>query len=491
MTRSLTYQSGVVAFGKMSLMLSGLATAAILSRILSREEYGLYRETWLIYNTVVPLLILGMPESINYFFPQKDASGKKAFNLQSFFLLATGGLLLSAGFYFCAPLMSLWFQSQGLEDLFRAFSLIPLLTLPTSYYQEFFICLGNPSTGAALSAIVAIGRFLAVCTPAWLGYSLRSIFLIFTAFSAIQLLAVSLFLFKPHLRVKAKWSVSTLLEQLKYSIPTGLAFVIGSITVQLDKLIISRFFPPDQFALYANGAFELPLIGIITGSVTAVLMPEAMKLRLAQRNDLLLKLWHRAIVKVALIFLPLMVYLLIVSTEFISLLFSPKYADSSTVFRIFLLTLPTRVATFGTILLIFGLSGTVFRFSAYMLIGNIVLSYLFIKTIGFLGPALGTVVVVYIMSVLQLKRICSELSVGFAGVFPWRLLGRIMLAASMAGVATFGMMQIVPISHYIMVLVYSALVYAFVLGAAYIMMGLVHLGDVRGAIRAVVRPGRA
>ena len=47
-------------------------------RSLSVEEYGYYRQFWLLFSTLVPILILGFPRSLLYYFPRSETRAEKS-----------------------------------------------------------------------------------------------------------------------------------------------------------------------------------------------------------------------------------------------------------------------------------------------------------------------------------------------------------------------------------------------------------------------------
>ena len=133
--------------------------------------------------------------------------------------------------------------------------------------------------------------------------------------------------------------------------------MVGAFSRQIDKLIISGYFTSREYAIYANGAMELPLARILNAAVMSVLMPELVVLYNRGEYQKMLALWHRSIRKVSLIILPVMVFLFIFAREFLVLLYSEKYLESAGIFQIYLLTLPIRVTTFGSVLLAAGFQG--------------------------------------------------------------------------------------------------------------------------------------
>ena len=436
MGHSLSKKAGYIAFGQGLAAISSIIAGAILSRYLTKETYGTYRQLWLVYNTLCPLITLGIPTSVNYFVPQLKKSEQSTFNLQTFVILTAGGAILSTLFFLGAPIIANFFHNPALMPVAQLFALIPVFVLPTLYYKNIFICLNRPFLVASLSAGLAVGRLFAVGVPAIMGYGLNGVLIGLLVFSSLQLAIVASLIFKTLGIRFSGWSFNLLQRQLRYALPLGLASIVGTLTLQLDKIVISSFFSASQYAVYVNGAIEIPLIGIVTSSVMAVLMPEFVRLNADGRLKHLLVLWHSAIRKVALIILPTMVFLLIYAPEFLTLLFSAKYTDSATIFRVYLLALPNRITTFGTILLSLGFSGLVMRYSVFALLLNLGLNYLFVNTVGFIGPAIGTVIAIYFINYLQLQKIASLMSDRLGSIFPWHILGEIALLVLLAGIVS-------------------------------------------------------
>ena len=405
----------------------------ILSRYLTKNDYGTYRQTWLIYNTLLPLFLLGLPLSVNYFVPGRHVSEQKSFNIQTYLILTLSGLIFSLAIFVSAPAISSLFHNKLLVEFIRIFSCIPLLALPGMYYQELLICLNRPRLAALISSLLSIFQFSAIVVPIMLGLGLTAIFNSLIFFFILRLLIVSYVIFRPFLSKVSKRQGFSIIDQLKYSIPIALSAIMGSLTIQVDKLNIASMFSTTEFAIYSNGAFQIPLIGIITGSVTAVLMPEFVKLNQNNELKLLISTWHSAIRKVALIIIPIMFFLLIFSAEFITLLFSQDYIDSAGIFRIYLLTLPARITNFGMILLAMGLSSIVFKYSVLTLALNLILNYILIKVIGFSGPAIATVVAVYMIVYLQLWKISDKFELSIKKIFPWKNLIHITFLSAILG----------------------------------------------------------
>ena len=103
--------------------------------------------------------------------------------------------------------------------------------------------------------------------------------------------------------------------QVRYAVPVGIATILGCAALYADKIIVSRTFGPEIYAGYANGAMELPLVGIVSGSIATVLFPEMVVLAKEGRTAELLALWHRAIQRCAVVLLPFLGLLIFLAPE--------------------------------------------------------------------------------------------------------------------------------------------------------------------------------
>ena len=151
----------------------------------------------------------------------------------------------------------------------------------------------------------------------------------------------------------------------------------------------------ETFAIYINGAIEIPLIAIITGSATSILLPELTQRYNAGDFKGCLQLWQNAAVKCARIIFPAAVLLFIIAPEFIQTLFSEKYVDSALPFRIYLLMLPARIVIFGAIFIASARNHLVLIRAIIGLALNLALSIILVQKMGYIGAAVATILLVY------------------------------------------------------------------------------------------------
>ena len=128
---------------------------------------------------------------------------------------------------------------------------------------------------------------------------------------------------------------------------------------QVDKVVVSLLYPPETFALYAAGAFEIPLAGVTSVVVLSVIMPEFVRRFRSQDVEGFLTLWHHSMLKLALPVFAVAGFLMVFAGPIVQIAFSAQYAESVWPFRIYLLFLPLRITVWSQILAATGDTRTV------------------------------------------------------------------------------------------------------------------------------------
>lgn len=99
MTQSRTFKTGLLSISKMMTTLGWLVASIVLARLFTKEDYGTYKQSILVFRFVAPLLMLGLPQAIYYFMPNEPDKQRNilANNMTALFVMA---LLFSAFLFF-------------------------------------------------------------------------------------------------------------------------------------------------------------------------------------------------------------------------------------------------------------------------------------------------------------------------------------------------------------------------------------------------------
>jgi O-antigen/teichoic acid export membrane protein len=433
----------VLSAGRVMNAVIALATTMVVTRLLSRAEYGTYRMVWLTYDLLLPFLTLGLPASVTYFVPLLERRKQAAFVLQTAVLLGAAGVAIGLAGYLLSGPVSHGFQNHALAQLLTAFLLFPAFSLPLLCVDSLLVATGHAAAAAWVNIGSAVLHFVSLVVPLWAGASLKVVMWSLTGCAALRLLVIVLYVGKMYAWTGGPWTRTSLGEQLRYSLPLATSGILGTLTQQLDRLVIAFLFGPIDYALYANGATEVPLVSTITGSVMTVVTPEFVRLFARGEKGRIVQVWNDSTRLVASLFIPLAAFLWVFAEETVVFLFSAKYRDCTPLFRTFLLLLPLRITNYGSVLMASGNSKLILSAAVRAVVCNAVLLCILVPTLGLLGAAIAAVGGVYYMGGWQLWRTSKVLDTPVAALFPWRSLALITGASAIA--AALSALAVTPI----------------------------------------------
>jgi O-antigen/teichoic acid export membrane protein len=430
--QSRTFRAAVLAFGNVLTSLVGVASLAVLVRVLSVQEYATYRQVVLTYAFVTPLLTFGLPQSLYYYLPGAGERGRGVVLDNLLVLTAAGIAVFIALMLGGNGALARYFGNTSVADALMVMAAYPIFVLPLGSVNACLVARGLAGRAAAFTVASRLVQLGSVIVAALVWRSAHAAAAAMVLGAAVTLpagVALMLGATQGPFRV----TFGGIQEQLRFAAPVGITTAIGTAAATLDKLVVSGSCTAAEFATYANGSMEVPLVGMLTGSAMSVLLPEMSSLCKEGRAREALHLWQRAAVKSALGLFPAFVALMILGTEFVTTLYSVRYADSVPVFRVILLMLPLRIVYFGAVLMAAGRGKMLLLTSSIGLGANLALSIPLVRIFGPIGAAWATVISVWVFQVgITISFIVRTYRVPFSEVLPFRTLGRIATACCAA-----------------------------------------------------------
>jgi O-antigen/teichoic acid export membrane protein len=410
-----------------------------LARILPLREFGLYQELLLLYAIAAPLLFGGVPAALSYYMARAETQDERrswAF-VALVALTALGSLFAVLLIALRVPLAELLHRAEG--HLPTAIALLA----PYALFSTIATMMPNaliPSRRARLSAVLtgacAVTYLVFVIVAASTTGDVRVLAIAMGASAAITA-TVAIVAVGRVVGYRVRWEGLRARSTgfLAYGLPLALTGLAGLLGYQFDRLVVSTNFPPQVFAIYAVGAVEVPVSVVVQQSINSVLLP-ALAVR-HRDGDIegMGALWREAIRKTSLILLPLFVLCMVVADDLVRVAFGAKFSESAEIFRIYLLMMPLRVATYGLIPMAVGRTGINLSASAVVLVSNVALALALVGPLGIKGPAWATVIATLLTVVYYLVRLRAMLGLSIAALFPWRVLGQTLAVALAAGAA--------------------------------------------------------
>ncbi len=423
-----------LSIAQLVLTIVGVVSGMVFSRVLSVSDYATYLQTFVAYDFATPILTLGLPSALYYFLP-RATERQKGIVLDNMVILFVAGAIFSAFLYFGgANLIAERFNNPKLHNTLLWLVLYPLYTFPVIVSAVLVVqnrvtvnAIYNVLSGLVLTSLIIVAAVLTKSYAAPL--LVRIIF-------PLLLFPVAIYFSFKFLPGKFSWpSLTSMKNMLKFSIPLGLASVLGTITLLLANLIVSLLCSPEEYAVFANGAKEVPLVGIITGSIATIIMVDmAAKIKEQDLNSAL-ELFRKSAVLSAIFLFPVMIFLLFYAESFINVLYSSKYVGSVNPFRIYLFILPIRIVYYGSAFVALGKTKIVLYRSIGDLSITAILCFILVKLFGANGAALATILSFYLWSVpYNLFQLGREFVKKPTYILPFKKLGIVMFICVIAGV---------------------------------------------------------
>lgn len=398
-------KAGFVSLSRLINLLGLLLITIILARYLSKPEFASYDQFWLIYNTFFPVLSFAFTSSV-YFFGARENAGKYITAMLLFLTLA--GFILTLSLFLLRFEIAKFLNNPQFHKEFLKFAPFFLFSLPSLMLDAILVLKNEFKRLFTITNFTVIAYVGVVALTISLEQGISFIFIGFSLISILRFI-YTWYLIRKSFNEKLETMFPYLKEILLYTAPLIVGHISALISRQVDKYIIANNFSSDLYATYAIGAKELPIIPLITSSFASVIFPEISKLHSAGRNSEIVHLVKDVVKSTSLIIIPIFSFLIFFSQEFILILFSKKYLDSTAIFRIYLFFLPVRILVYSSILSALGRQKIYMLVSFLDLVLNLVLGTTLVKVIGLLGPAIAVVVSTYVEAFIMLFFISKTL----------------------------------------------------------------------------------
>lgn len=432
--QSLAFNAAMLTTSKILSLFISLATSMLLSRFRTLEEFGTFSQIQIIVTFALMFFVMGLPNSINYFYPKANTQKEKDEFLFTYYFSCTLIALLAGLVLFIAKsIFASFFANEQINIYGYLLLILPWTNILISSISNTLI-VGNKIWRLTFYNI-CYGLFLLIIIVS-IKFINGSFELYLKTYLTIQVI-FALWVYYEVLSLNSNFTYLLNLKLFKdiieFTFPIGLAGLIGTLNIEIGKILIGHFMGTEMLAIYSNAARELPLT-VIAASITAVLMPHLVNLVKQNRIDDLINLWGETIELSYIILCFFSSVLFVFAPQIITFLYSEKYLPGLGPFRVYSLVLIWRVTYFGMILNITKNSKFIFYISILTLISNILLILIFYNIMGFIGPSIATFISIGVTNILQLYISAKVLNKKFITILPWGKIGKITLLNIFIGI---------------------------------------------------------
>ena len=383
-----------------------ILTDFIFSKQLTVAEFGVWKEIFFFFNLGIPLLAFGLPEGYKYFIA-KEKNISFYFNNLLFALIAIALLLLLVlGILNILHLLN--FINLGNYYGYSLLFPLPLLAfLLNKSLRYSYINFNEAEKLTKLSLYGAIGSLILIVSGIFLLNEHNDILILIAILIYFGIFFFpTLMYFKnfPSPSIRLTFNKEALKKMMVYGLPLYLATFAGLLSNYLDKLIVNVSSDETTFAIFAVGAFEIPIFAMLSAAFSQQIFPKMVRHIDEGQENRAKNLWIETTKKVSLITYPIILIIMFFSEEIIFLVYNENYEASVILFKTYLLVALFRNNSYGILLTAKGETKVVTKIAIVVLLLNLVISICLFYFYGLRGVVFGTLISAFIFISLVLYK---------------------------------------------------------------------------------------
>ncbi len=449
---------------------STIILGIILVRLISQDTLGTFRQVFLAERFLAGLIALQIGSSLYYFIPKLSSDKQRALVLQSTLVSLFMAGLTFLVMFFASDYVARLFSNPLIAPLIKICAFYPFASRVIELIPAYMISTDRPVRAGVFTLLASIGHMGSVVIAFAAGADLATV--IWCSIIAQGLVATAGFFdmvrLSPKGSLKLDWGL--VWQQMVYVYPLLITSLVGVLNLQFGKLLISTFFSPAEYAIYSCGAFELPIISLLTASLASAMMPNLVRLGQEGKTADMMHIWQEGARKCSLIIMPCFAFFLVTANDLMVFLYGASYVGAAGPFCVYLFLLPIRVVVYATVFRALGQTRYIAISAVVNLLLNMLISTAFVtfgenSLLGFVGPSIGAVVSNMIAMMYLVIKLSKITTIPFVDVMRWKELAGILLVSLCCGFAAnlVGFVHITILAKIIIQLAIFTGMYFFVL----------------------------
>jgi O-antigen/teichoic acid export membrane protein len=423
------FQTIFIIAGKITAMLATFAVPLVLIRLLSKSEYGIFAQFYVIVFLCTGFFSLSVHSNLYFFYPTASEHKRKSLVAQTLLFLIFVAIV-------AIVLLNIPFIGNriiGEGDLLTYKNLIIsgiILFMPILILEPLYVVKTDIITSLLYPPAEVILRLSLVIGLVLIRPGLNSVFTGILISAAVCFLFVTYYISKEigikNIRLTL-FDKGLAKQQLMYSIPFGAAVSLNLLFLQYDKIICISFLTPADFAIYAISFYGIPGVLQVFDSLSQVYLIKMTVKFQENKIQELATIYKTLVTKTFSFSFPAILIVMLYAEKIIVLLFTRNYIDSVPLFRAYLLSVLVFMLSSGLILRATGKTSYTLR--SYLVSSIVIfpLTYILIKNFGMWGAMTGALVSISLPRFINLAKEISVVNSNVIDFFPWKEFGKISL----------------------------------------------------------------
>ena len=410
----------------------------MIVRFLTQENVGLYRESFQVITNALIILPLGFSMSAYYFLAREteERRGGAILNILVFNFVVGGLACLLLNLF--PELIGNIFKSEELTRLAPKIGFVIWVWMFSTFLETVAIANQEARMATAFIVLAQFSKTLLMGAAIFTFGTVEAFIYAALIQGVVQTFILLLYLRSRFPGFWRRFEPRFFVEQLRYAIPFGVAGILWMLQLDIHNYFVGHKFSSSDYAIYAYGCFEVPLIAMLSESVVSVLIPRMNALQVAGDRDEMIRIMARAMQKLAFFYFPIYVFLLITAHTFITTLFTKQYEASASIFVINLTLLPFSVFITDPIVRSYKELGRLFLLTRVLvLLSLIAVLYFGLDSFGLTGMITAAVGAILVEKVIAESMVVYKLGLGRQHLPLLTNVAKTAIISLVAGVVTF------------------------------------------------------
>lgn len=379
---------------------------------LSAEEIGQYETFIFIAGAISFFWINGLLKAFLPLSAESEPGKTQVFS--TFLLLQLFSLVAAAVLFGFRPHFSAWLLNGNEIPASGLLLIFVVISGPAGMVEYYYLAKKHNKVIVVYGLVSFSIQFLLVVLPIVCGAAITTALAGLVATSALRYLWLCILMF-----VNGEYSVSLpfLSANLKHGSPLILAALLSGSAQFIDGFIVTSRYNADTFAVFRYGARELPLTVLFANALSNAMLPAFANTAALNEN---LKRLKTSVGRLMHLLFPITIAILLLSKPLFPIVFSPEFADSATVFNIYLLLITSRLLLPQTILNGLKITRPIVQSASIELLCNVLLSFIFVRFWGIAGVAMATVFAYLLEKIILAVVVKKRLNIRLSAYLPLR-----------------------------------------------------------------------
>lgn len=448
----------------------------LLVRVLTMKEYAVYRQGMLVVNMLSPFLCVLSPISLSYFLAKEESEEvKKYYVKQTVFCLILTSFMISLIVFSFKGQIAYSYNNQMLSSYMLYFAIILFTEGSTQYFAYYMVCINKEKIMVGITITFSFLKTFALLLTILIQKDYLLLFMRF--YVGIEVFRFMLIISYTYLMNKTS-GFCLIKERSKlqflFSMPIYIMGIINAVNLNLDKNIVAMMFSSEQYAIYENGAYQIPFIGILSSSIISVMLPDiAKKFKRCNRqvlNNIVSE--YQDVIRVSYgILFAVYVSIYIFSEGIVTILFSEKYLASLPIFKNYLLMILLQSFNLGVLLTSADRQKDIVKTGLIMFACNLGLLLALAKTRNLVLLSFAPILATIIMNILLLLFICKVYEQSsFFNILPIKFIVKLVIPGIGIGLFFRTLLTICPLGLILNTIIFGPVCFLMVAGASFILI---------------------